>query len=117
VAISSSQVSDTAHRSHPARVKVGERVGVSVGGRLVRATVIEDRGDLGARGQQVVRLAVQAPAAAAEPYEVELPVDWLQPPPSPAEAVRRVSTRTPANGTPSTDSGVLAQGERRPRGK
>jgi len=51
VAISSSQVSDTAHRSHPARVKVGERVGVSVGGRLVRATVIEDRGDLGARGQ------------------------------------------------------------------
>ncbi len=69
--------------SHPGRVKVGERVGVDVGGRLLEATVIEDRGNLGARGQQVVRLSVceQPRAAAPEPYEVELPVDWLQPPP------------------------------------
>jgi hypothetical protein len=82
----------------PTRVKVGERVGVSVGGRLLEATVIEDRGDLGARGQQVVRLSVAPETAlartaappraaesghepAAEPYEVELPVDWLQPAP------------------------------------
>lgn len=71
-------------RSHPVRVKVGERVGVAVGGRLLEATVIEDRGDLGARGQQVVRLSVgeQPRAAAPEPYEVEMPVDWLQPPPA-----------------------------------
>ena len=41
----------------PARVRVGQRVGFSVGGRLLAADVIEDRGDLGARGQQVVRLA------------------------------------------------------------
>lgn len=70
-------------RSHPARVKVGERVGVAVGGRLLEATVIEDRGDLGARGQQVVRLSIgeQKRVATPEPYEVEMPVDWLQPPP------------------------------------
>jgi hypothetical protein len=97
VALSWVGMSQAAHRSHPARVKVGEKVGVTVGGRLVAATVIEDRGDLGARGQQVVRLAVQAPAA-AEPYEVELPVDWL----GPAPAARR--TPSPANGA-------------RPRGK
>jgi hypothetical protein len=103
-------VSNAAHRSRPARVKVGEQVGVSVGGRLVRARVIEDRGDLGARGQQVVRLSVeaQAPAAAAEPYEVELPVDWLEPAP-PAPPLRR----TP---TPATLRQAL--GERgRPRGR
>ncbi len=72
-------------RSHPGRVKVGERVGVDVGGRLLEATVIEDRGNLGARGQQVVRLSVgeQPRAVAPEPYEVEMPVDWLQPAPPP----------------------------------
>ncbi len=71
-------------RSHPGRVKVGDRVGVAVGGRLLEATVIEDRGDLGARGQQVVRLSVgeERRAAAPEPYEVEMPVDWLQAPPA-----------------------------------
>lgn len=70
-------------RSHPGRVKVGARVGVPLGARTVEATVIEDRGDLGARGQQVVRLAIGGEgrgAGAAEPYEVELPVDWLAPP-------------------------------------
>jgi hypothetical protein len=74
-------------RAHPGRVKVGHRVGVAVGGRVLEATVIEDRGDLGARGQQVVRLSVgaQKRIAAPEPYEVEMPVDWLQPLP----AVRR----------------------------
>ncbi len=78
-------------RSHPGRVKVGERVGVDVGGRLLEATVIEDRGDLGARGQQVVRLCVgeQKRAAAPEPYEVEMPVDWLQPPPASPRRKRR----------------------------
>lgn len=75
-----------AHAAHkvrrPARVKVGERVGVSVGGRVLAALVIEDRGNLGARGQQVVRLAVGDPLLPADQFEVELPVDWLQPAPS-----------------------------------
>jgi hypothetical protein len=80
-------------RSHPGRVKVGERVGVPVGRRTVEATVIEDRGDLGARGQQVVRLAVGGEgggrgAGAPEPYEVELPVDWLAPPRPPRRRQR-----------------------------
>jgi hypothetical protein len=71
-----------APKEHPARVKVGERVGVTVGGRLLEATVIEDRGDLGAQGQQVVRLSIGEHAGTAEePYEVEMPVDWLQPRP------------------------------------
>jgi hypothetical protein len=64
----------------PARVKVGTRVGFSVGGRRHAARVIEDRGDLGARGQQVVRLAVED---AVDNYEVEVPVDWLEPAPQP----------------------------------
>jgi len=84
VAISFPVMRQETPRSHPARVKVGERVGVSVGGRLLEATVIEDRGDLGARGQQVVRLSVgEGRRATPEPYEVEMPVDWLQPLPSP----------------------------------
>ncbi len=71
-----------AHRvPHPVRVKVGQRVGFSVGGRVLTAEVIEDRGDLGARGQQVVRLSVEDPTIPAEHFEVEVPVDWLAEPP------------------------------------
>lgn len=82
MALSSNPMRQDAARAHPERVKVGKRVGVSVGGRLLEATVIEDRGDLGARGQQVVRVSVgEESRNAPEPYEVELPVDWLQPPP------------------------------------
>lgn len=78
--LGSSPMRPESARVHPPRMKVGERVGVAVGGRLMEATVIEDRGDLGARGQQVVRLSVgEERRAAPEPYEVELPVDWLQP--------------------------------------
>jgi len=69
------QTAQTVHR--PGRVKVGQRVGVSVGGRVLEATVIEDRGDLGAHGQQVVRLAVGDPIS-SDLFEVEFPVDWLQ---------------------------------------
>jgi hypothetical protein len=66
----------------PARVKVGQRVGFSFGGRLLSAEVIEDRGDLGARGQQVVRLAVADPETPSEHFEVEVPVEWLADPPA-----------------------------------
>jgi hypothetical protein len=61
----------------PSRVKVGEHVGISVGGRVLGAEVIEDRGDLGADGQQVVRLAVKDAIDPADAYEVEVPVEWL----------------------------------------
>jgi hypothetical protein len=61
-------------------VQVGQRVGFSTGGRRHAARVIEDRGDLGARGQQVVRLAVEDDT---DSYEVEVPVDWLEPAPRP----------------------------------
>jgi hypothetical protein len=81
-------VPNAARKARPVRVKVGERVGVSVGGRLLTATVIEDRGNLGARGQQVVRLAVGEPIIPGQGYEVELPVDWLLPAPA-----RRVPRR------------------------
>jgi len=72
-----------AHKvADPARVKVGQRVGFSVSGRLLAAEVIEDRGDLGARGQQVVRLAVADPMIPGEHFEVEVPVEWLADPPA-----------------------------------
>ncbi len=64
-----------------ARVKVGERVGVPVGGRVLAAEVIEDRGGLGAHGEQVVRLAVDDPMLPGEHFEIEVPVDWLEPAP------------------------------------
>jgi hypothetical protein len=82
-------MAQAAHRARPGRVKVGERVGVSVGGRVLSAQVIEDRGDLGAHGQQVVRLAVGDPMIPWEHFEVEVPVDWLQPAPPARRASRR----------------------------
>jgi hypothetical protein len=76
-------MSRAAHKvSTPARAKVGQRVGFSVSGRLLAAEVIEDRGDLGARGQQVVRLAVEDPMIPGEHFEVEVPVEWLADPPA-----------------------------------
>ena len=76
------RMSRAAHRvSRPTRVKVGERVGFSVGGRRLAAVVVEDRGDLGARGQQVVRLEVEDALVPSERFEVEVPVDWVEPAP------------------------------------
>jgi len=50
-----------------------------VGGQSLDAVVIEDRGNLGAHGQQVVRLAVEDTFNPAESFQVEVPVDWLAP--------------------------------------
>jgi hypothetical protein len=76
-------MAQAAHRvRHPTRVKVGERVGISVGGRVLAAKVVEDRGDLGAHGEQVVRLAVEDPMIPSEHFEVEVLVDWLAAPPA-----------------------------------
>ena len=63
----------------PTRVRVGDHVRVSVGGQTLEAVVVEDRGDLGAHGQQVVRLAVEDAFNPAESFQVEVPVDWLTP--------------------------------------
>jgi hypothetical protein len=68
-------------KARPARVKVGKKVGYSVGGWRLAARVIEDRGDLGARGQQVVRLSVEDAHADSGAFEVEVPVEWLEPAP------------------------------------
>jgi hypothetical protein len=75
-------MAQTAHKlRHPEGVKVGDRVGVRYAGRLLGAEVIEDRGLLGPRGQQVVRLSVGGGADPADSFEVEVPVDWLEPAP------------------------------------
>ena len=79
------------------RVKVGQLVGFSVGGRLLAAEVIEDRGDLGASGQQVVRLAVQDPMMKGEHFEVEVPVEWLADPP--AQARQPAAPQRPSRST------------------
>lgn len=60
------------------RLKVGQRVRVPVGGRSLPATVIEDRGNLGIHGQQVVRLDVEDPTMPWEHFQVEVPADWIQ---------------------------------------
>lgn len=67
---------------HPGRVKVGERVGIGVGGRVLAAEVIEDRGNLGVHGEQVVRLAVEDPMIPSERFEIEVPAGWLEAPPA-----------------------------------
>jgi hypothetical protein len=48
---------------------------------VLAAEVIEDRGGLGAHGEQVVRLAVDDPMIPGERFEIEVPVDWLEPAP------------------------------------
>ena len=60
------------------RLKVGQRVYVPVGGRSLPATIIEDRGNLGVHGQQVVRLEVQDPTSPSEHFQVEVPADWIR---------------------------------------
>jgi hypothetical protein len=68
-------------KARPDRVKVGKKVGYSIGRWRLAARVIEDLGDLGARGQQVVRLSVEDAQAEAGAFEVEVPVEWLEPAP------------------------------------
>jgi hypothetical protein len=63
-----------------------DRLGFSffteVNAATLAAKVIEDRGNLGAHGEQVVRLAVEDPMIPSEHFEVEVPVDWLAAPPA-----------------------------------
>lgn len=62
----------------PPRIKVGQHVGYSINGHYLAAIVIEDRGYLGTRSQQVVRLSVEDVFSPTGSFEVEVPVEWIE---------------------------------------
>jgi hypothetical protein len=62
-------------------LRVGQVVGVPVGDLVVPATVLEDRGPLGAGGEQVVRLALGRDPPQRTGYRLELPASALVAPP------------------------------------
>lgn len=63
---------------HQARkVRVGDKVGLEWAGKVLLALVVEDRGNLGAHGERVVRLDIPEGAQADERWQIEVPVDWL----------------------------------------
>lgn len=84
------------------RVKVGDRVYFPFYPSPMAAEVIEDRGDLGRDGEQIVRVRyflsggdVFVPEIIEE---MELPVSRLVPPPDPdAASPRRARRRRPAS--------------------
>ena len=61
--------------------KVGSIVGVrTAGGKVIRARVIEDRGNLGVNGRRIVRLEVDV--TYSDPVRFERPVELLLPAPA-----------------------------------
>jgi hypothetical protein len=60
-------------------VRVGKEVGVLLGGRVLRALVVEDRGALGPGGAHLVRVEVRPRKndVEREPEQFEVPVDVL----------------------------------------
>lgn len=68
-----------AHRGQPHQApKVGSIVGVRMGSQVKRARVIEDRGNIGARGRRIVRVELEPdPSFDEEPISFERPVEWL----------------------------------------
>lgn len=58
---------------------VGKRVGVRLGGRVLAAVVIEDRGDLGPGGARLVRVEVKPKKGdvGRAPEQFEVPVGAL----------------------------------------
>jgi len=61
--------------------KVGSIVGVrTAGGKVIRARVIEDRGNLGDNGRRIVRLEVDV--TYSDPVRFERPVELLLPAPA-----------------------------------
>ena len=61
-------------------IRVGQQVGVRLGGRVLRAVVIEDRGDLGPGGSHLYRVELKpAKTEDAEPARFEVPGDVLVP--------------------------------------
>jgi hypothetical protein len=64
-------------------IEVGTPVGVNLGVRTVRGTIVEDRGEIGAEGRQLVR--VEVPVTGTDEVRVfEVPVDELLALPLPA---------------------------------
>jgi hypothetical protein len=82
------------------RIKVGDRVYFPFSPSPMAAEVIEDRGDLGRDGEQIVRVRYFLKGGDLEPEvieETELPVSSLVPPPDPnAAPPRRSRRRRPA---------------------
>lgn len=65
-------------KANPAReVHVGDRVGLKWAGKVLLALVVEDRGNLGAHGERVVRLDLPEGAETDQRWQIEVPVDWL----------------------------------------
>lgn len=64
------------------KVRVGKEVGVLLAGRVLPALIIEDRGNLGAGGRQIVRVELKPSkydAEGQEPSRFEVSVDALVP--------------------------------------
>ncbi|MCC6334314.1 MAG: hypothetical protein IT380_10045 [Myxococcales bacterium] len=61
----------------PAKVRVGNKVGILWAGKGLVAQVVEDRGNLGANGERVLRLDIEEGSAANERMQLEVPVQWL----------------------------------------
>lgn len=64
------------------KARVGDKVGLEWAGRILLALVIEDRGNLGAHGERIVRIDLPDWAAQDERYQLEVPADWLVPAPA-----------------------------------
>jgi hypothetical protein len=62
--------------SHQHDLDVGATVKFMFGGHEVRATVIEDRGPVGAKGRRILRIRLEL--AATDPIEFEVPADDVQ---------------------------------------
>jgi len=71
---------------------VGARVGVPFGTPILPGEVIEDRGDLGIGGRQIVRIRFNVDPDVV--VDTERPAEELLPPPDPDEAPPRSRRRT-----------------------
>ena len=85
-------MSRASRRSAAQRVKVGTLVGYRIGRTVQEAEVIEDRGDLGADGEQLVRLLVRMDEYHGGDFETETSVLRLaeRPTESPLDQLRRL---------------------------
>lgn len=59
------------------KARVGDKVGLEWAGKVLLALVVEDRGNLGAHGERIVRLDIPEGADADGRWQIEVPVDWL----------------------------------------
>lgn len=70
-----SSSSESAMPKH--RLNVQDRVRYPFGSLSLPATVIEDRGDIGVGGRQLVVIEVKPTDETLDPYRVELPAEYL----------------------------------------